>query len=136
MSLGLSLSYELSSSSRPELMAWVWVQGLNSWLKFEFKIWTRTRLVVTLLLYRGQSRKDQLQLSLCLQPVPIIHVIHTNWLRRIENRLPNMVLVSSNSITIWHYPTALSYSVILWDYHMALSYGIIVQHYPMGLLLL
>ena len=45
-----------------------------------------------------------------------------------------MVLVSSNGITIWHYPTALLYGVILWDYHMALSYGIIVWCYPMGLL--
>ena len=30
-------------------MSWVQVQGLNSWLEFEFKIWTWTRLVVTLL---------------------------------------------------------------------------------------
>ena len=31
-------------------MSRVQVQGLNSWLEFEFKIWTRTRLVVTLVL--------------------------------------------------------------------------------------
>ena len=29
-------------------MSQVQVQGLNSWLEFKFKIWTRTRLVVTL----------------------------------------------------------------------------------------
>ena len=69
MSLGLSLSYESSSSSRPELMARVQVQGLNSWLEFEFKIWTRTRLVVTLvvetlqLLVPGISSKDRITIK-------------------------------------------------------------------------
>ena len=47
-------------------------------------------------------------------------------LRRIENGLPNMVLVSSNGITIWHYPMALSYSIIVWCYPMGLLYSIIL----------